>query len=34
MATAAAPAIQEKLGRRPGMIGVIAFGAVFIVGVV
>jgi inorganic phosphate transporter, PiT family len=34
MATAAAPAIQEKLGRRPGMIGVIGFGVVFIVGVI
>ncbi len=33
MATAA-PAIQEKLGRKPGMIGVIGFGIVFIIGVV
>jgi inorganic phosphate transporter, PiT family len=33
MATAA-PAIQEKLGKKPGMIGVIAFGGIFIIGVV
>jgi inorganic phosphate transporter, PiT family len=33
MATAA-PAIQEKLGRRPGMIGVVGFGVVLLVGVV
>jgi len=33
MATAA-PAIQEKLSRRPGMIGIVGFGIVFVVGVV
>lgn len=33
MATAA-PAIQEKLSRRPGMIGVIGFGIVFLIGVI
>jgi inorganic phosphate transporter, PiT family len=32
MATAA-PAIQEKLGKRPGIIGVIGFGIVFVIGV-
>jgi inorganic phosphate transporter, PiT family len=32
MATAA-PVIQEKLGKRPGMIGIIGFGIVFIIGV-
>ncbi len=26
MATAAAPAIQEKLSRRPGMIGIVGLG--------
>ena len=35
MATAvAAPAIQEKLGRRPGMIGIVLFGVVFLGGIV
>jgi inorganic phosphate transporter, PiT family len=34
MATAAAPAIQEKLSRRPGMAGIVGFGIVFIVGVI
>ncbi len=34
MATAAAPAIQDKLNRRPGIVGVIGFGVVFVVGVV
>ena len=33
MATAA-PAIQEKLSRRPGMIGVSGFGVILLVGVV
>jgi PiT family inorganic phosphate transporter len=33
MATAA-PAIQEKLNRRPGMIGVVGFGIIFTIGVV
>jgi PiT family inorganic phosphate transporter len=33
MATAA-PAIQEKLSKRPGMIGIAGFGVVFIVGVI
>jgi len=33
MATAAAPAIQEKLSKRPGMIGVIGFGVIFVIGV-
>jgi PiT family inorganic phosphate transporter len=33
MATAA-PAMQDKLNRRPGMIGVVGFGIIFIVGVV
>jgi inorganic phosphate transporter, PiT family len=33
MATAA-PAIQEKLGKKPGMIGIVGFGVVFIIGVV
>ncbi len=32
MATAA-PAIQEKLSRRPGMIGVVGFGVIFVIGV-
>jgi inorganic phosphate transporter, PiT family len=32
MATAA-PAIQEKLGRKPGAIGIIGFGIVFVIGV-
>jgi inorganic phosphate transporter, PiT family len=32
MATAA-PAIQEKLGRKPGTIGIIGFGIVFVIGV-
>jgi inorganic phosphate transporter, PiT family len=34
MATAAAPAIQDKLSRRPGMIGIIGFGAIFLIGIV
>ncbi|HTW58576.1 MAG TPA: inorganic phosphate transporter [Terriglobales bacterium] len=33
MATAT-PAIQEKLGRRPGMIGIIGFGIVFVIGII
>jgi inorganic phosphate transporter, PiT family len=33
MATAA-PAIQEKLNRRPGRVGIIGFGIVFVVGIV
>jgi PiT family inorganic phosphate transporter len=33
MATAT-PALEAKLGRRPGMIGVVGFGAVLLVGVV
>jgi PiT family inorganic phosphate transporter len=32
MATTA-PALQEKLGKRPGMIGIIGFGIVFVAGV-
>jgi inorganic phosphate transporter, PiT family len=32
MATAA-PAIHEKLGKRPGTIGIIGFGIVFVIGV-
>jgi len=34
MATAAAPAIQEKLSRRPGMMGVIGFGIVLLIGII
>jgi PiT family inorganic phosphate transporter len=33
MATAA-PAIQEKLGKRPGMIGMVGFGIVVLVGII
>jgi inorganic phosphate transporter, PiT family len=33
MATAA-PAIQEKLSKRPGMIGIVGFGVIFVIGVV
>ena len=33
MATAA-PAIHEKLNRSPGMIGMVGFGIVIVVGVV
>ncbi|MGA3090413.1 MAG: inorganic phosphate transporter [Terriglobales bacterium] len=32
MATAA-PAIQEKMSKRPGMIGMVGFGVVFVVGI-
>ena len=34
MATAATATVQEKLGRRPGIAGIVGFGIVFIVGVV
>ena len=33
MATAT-PALQEKLGRSPGMIGIVGFGIVLLVGIV
>ena len=33
MATAT-PALQEKLGRSPGTIGIIGFGIVLLVGIV
>lgn len=31
--TVAAPAVQEKLSRKPGMIGIIGFGIVFVIGI-
>src|SRR5579863_997420 len=34
MATAAAPALQEKMSRNPGKIGMMVFGAALVVGVI
>jgi PiT family inorganic phosphate transporter len=34
MATAAAPALQEKMSRNPGKIGMIVFGAALVVGII
>src|SRR5215467_14490321 len=34
MATTAAPALEAKLSRRPGMIGIAGFGVVLVIGVV
>jgi phosphate/sulfate permease len=34
MATAAAPALQEKMSRNPGKLGMIVFGAALVVGII
>src|SRR3984885_11868543 len=34
MATAAAPALQEKMSRNPGKIGMMVFGAALVVGII